>query len=127
MVGRWLLLLLVAFDILSSPFHAHSHDISGGGEIQWEHGGADIDHDDETHAEAHEHQFGHSLIALQPAEMPRLSKQTLLDWFVAPAAIKIHDAAVVDLVPSTATPDHIPIPDDILWRPIGRAPPTLHV
>ncbi len=130
LVGRWLLLLLVAFDLISSPFHHHSHDVGGGGEFHMAHvahADVDLDHEDELHIEAPDaHVFGHSLNVLLPAELPRLAKQTLLDWFTAPTLAIAFGQSIITPRTWTATPDHIPIPDDVHWRPIGRAPPSLH-
>lgn len=127
LVGRWLLLLLVAFDLISSPFHTHSHDAGGGGEFHVARAGADLDHEDEIHIEAPDaHVFVHSLNVLLPAEMPRLAKQTLLDWFTAPTLALAFGEAIIMASTWTASPDHIPIPDAVHWRPIGRAPPSLH-
>lgn len=128
LVGRWLLLLLVAFDLISSPFHAHTHDAGGSGDFHAAHASVDLDHEDETHIEAPDAHtgFGHALSALLPAEMPRLSQQTLLGWFTAPPPAPMQAAVVMASMGWTAAPEHIPIPDGVHWRPIGRAPPSLH-
>lgn len=137
LVGRWLLFLLVAFDLVSSPFHAHSHDAGGGDAFHWEQ--VDVDDHDEAHIEApHGKHFSHSLMALWSAEMPRVAEPALADVStkvptdVLVASVLLGLAGLLGAEarrPRTrwrASPEHIPIPSGVHWRPIGRAPPSLH-
>lgn len=129
LVCRWLLILLVAMDLVSSPFHAHSHHGGSAGEFHVEHASEDLDHDDEIHIEAPQvHALGHSLTVLLPADMPRLAEPILVAWLAVPTPATLTTRGLAAMAPSTwtAAPDHIPIADEVHWRPIGRAPPSLH-
>ncbi|MEO7853606.1 MAG: hypothetical protein ABIR94_15330 [Rubrivivax sp.] len=128
---RYLLIAVLAFDLVGSPLHAHHHD-SGtfdlGGEALAGHVGEAAG---EVHAESRDgHAFMHSLVAL------RAGKATM----AAPAATDEADttlASVAALILRARTAAAV----DLTWRPTrervalsvfrslppdGRAPPVLH-
>lgn len=123
---RWLLVLLLAFDLIGSPLHAHHHDLGADGlashAMQSAGGAGGVE---PAHLEADDaHAFGHSLAALRPA------KRQIGAWQAAVqvAAVAPHIAGRV------ATPEsvplgwripieRIPISTDLRLHPEGRAPP----
>ena len=124
--ARWLLVLVLACDLLSAPFHPHHHDgIAGPLEFGTAHasfddGGAHVDRDEHT-------AFSHSATALR-TDPSRLGQLPALDGADVPLAL----VSVVDLL--TARDEPTPIhwrpdrsrPDFRSHRslpPAGRAPP----
>jgi len=128
LLGRWLLLVLVVFDLVSSPLHAHAHDGDVGGDTHWAHAIETLDDGEGAHAEPAEVAlFSHSLAALLPSppSLPALVPILIEGW--APPRIAVVTPMVLALGAGwNAAPDHIPNPSDRHWRPDGRAPPTLH-
>ena len=127
MLARWLLLLLVAFDVLTSPFHGHFHDAQRHGAGHREPAVAQFDGDgDLQHAgPAEAAQFAHSMVALRPDNRFKPDRQ--------PAAVAPGPAATVIALLAAeprevrmALPDRMPIGNARHWRPSGRAPPVLH-
>lgn len=130
---RWLVLLVVAFDLLSAPLHAHAHDMGPGMMLPHAHQGAlddmDVDdHDGMTHAQALVHNAtGHSNAALRAVE-GSFPPAPSLDIIVASVWALLVEPRAEAVAPSSrsAAADHIPIPSRCTWRPEGRAPPVLH-
>lgn len=138
---RWLLVLVVAVDLISSPFHAHHHE--SGPEGYSNHAGQlDVGHsafeqaaqDDglSLHADSDnaDHGGGHSMSALQgapiqlasPASVPKLL--ALVPLFVLFGLITQPVAeALVRWRPGR---ERVPIPLFRTVPPDGRAPPSLH-
>jgi hypothetical protein len=139
---RWLLVLIIAVDLISSPFHAHHHE--SGPEGYSSHAGQlDVGHssfeqaaqNDELslHVDAGDadHGGGHSMSALQgapiqlasPDSAPKLLALVPLFVFfglitqpVAEALVRWHPGR-----------ERVPIPLFRTVPPDGRAPPSLHV
>jgi hypothetical protein len=134
--ARWLLLVVVAFNFLSSPFHAHSHDLGASEghallshELHDAHVGTALDHELDVHAEAPGAlSFGHSLVAFWPGSLPKLDGKALLQAVLAPPpAAPASDLRLSIPRPAwAAASERIPIASDRHWRPDGRAPPSLH-
>lgn len=124
LLGRWLLLLLLAFDLVSSPFHAHSHDLGS------DHLGPQAEaHAVDTIAslrasDLHPPGFGHSQAALRSLE-PRLDDAPIdpaLAVFGALSAAAAIAVAVTRAWFPAATASR-PAPAGRFLRPDGRAPP----
>ena len=124
--ARWLLVLVLACDLLSAPFHPHHHD---GIEGQLEFGTAHASFDDGgAHVDSDEHTgFSHPATALR-IDPSRLGQLPAIDGADVPMAL----VSVVDLL---TTRDKPPLTH---WRPdrsrpefrshrslppAGRAPP----
>lgn len=128
-LGRWVLILLLAFDLVGSPFHAHAHDFGGDGlRSHAVHAGASADAAEAIHLEEFEGSgFGHSLALLRPAE----SVQSVWKFSVAAT---ICAPPPLDDFARTAPPcavrrnalARIPISHFPHLRPDTRAPPVLH-
>jgi hypothetical protein len=132
LLARWLLLVVVAFNFLTSPFHAHSHDLGAGdGHVLLSHelhDGDAHDHELDVHAEVPDPlNFGHSLVAFWPGSLPKLDGQVLMPAVPAPSAPQTADLQLFMPRPAwAAASERIPIASDRHWRPDGRAPPSLH-
>ena len=124
---HWLLLVVLVFDLASSPFHAHAHDLGaqklpGIGAAHLENhvdSDSDLDHDRGT--------IGHSVSAIRAI---RASTDTQHAAQVqAPAALP---AVLASQLAQDARVLGSPAPVRPPWRrpahlrPDGRAPPTLH-
>lgn len=72
LLGGWMLVLLLAFDLIGSPFHGHSHDLGTDGlSAQALHAAHGPGASDPAHVETVEGgSFAHSLAALVPAQLP---------------------------------------------------------
>lgn len=125
LLGRWILVLLLAFDLVGSPFHAHAHDL--GADAAARHAAHAVDavagvpHVEENGSPA----FGHSLAALrnpQPQVDPHASideaPPSRADIAVPPPALVSLDDACCAMPPRAARPR------DLHIRPDGRAPPS---
>ncbi len=132
-VVRWLLMLVLAFDLIGSPLHAHHHE--GATDSAGRHGlHVDAATGDRaaTHVDADDdHALGHSLLALlaaapQPGPwVPGVFAVLSVFSTRSPA-----DRAPLQVLTGpgwNAGPDRIPIPHDLHLRPDGRAPPILHI
>lgn len=131
---RWLILLLVVFDLASSPLHMHSHDLGGSGSIAGQSIGSDVhaqeDHPHDAHHDAlgtHVHSsdgpsFAHSVLALVPSQLPVLAPVLFAITVLSPAllvqAVDDPGRSAWRASDSLAPPGH-----DRHWRPITRAPP----
>lgn len=128
-LGRWVLILLLAFDLIGSPFHAHAHDLGADGLGSHSiHAGESADAVEAVHFEEFEGPgFGHSLAALRPAEPGRGA------WAFA-AAATICTPPLVGVLAETVLPctgwrnalTRVPISPFPHLRPDSRAPPVLH-
>lgn len=135
---RWMVLLLVVFDLLSAPLHAHAHEI--GPAMMLQHASLDVHrelHGDPALSEAHSEwahaeklvhdRLGHSNLTLRAADV-RFDATPTLDIIVSRiwniVRLPSDDAKAARL--STPAVDHVPIPSLCTLRPEGRAPPLLH-
>ena len=123
--ARWLLVLVVACDILSAPFHPHHHD---GVDGQLGFATAHASFDPHSHAEDADHPLAsHSAMAIR-IEPSRLGQLPVIDNASIPVAM----ISVVELL------DSLEEPPPTQWRPdrsrpdfrshrslppAGRAPP----
>lgn len=128
LLRSWLLVLLVAFDLVSSPFHGHPHDVGAGGNALATYAAAEHA---AASALAHAHPdagpgAGHSLMALLPAELPRVPVHgvTAAPALAPPQARPPAPTAALQWRFATAQP--LRLADDRHWRPSGRAPPPRH-
>ena len=123
---RWLLVLVVALDFLSAPFHHHHHD---GVEEQTGFATAHAAFDNsDTHAERDEHLPGsHATMAIRidPSRLAQLPPIESADARTALVSVAQLLAAVDELPPHHWQPDRSR-PDVRSHRslpPAGRAPP----
>ena len=125
-VARWMLVLVLAFDHLSAPFHHHHHN---GVEGQLGFGSAHAPFEDgDTHAESDERRLmSHSAMALR-VDPSRLGQLPAIDGADVPVAhISVVEllAALDEPPPTHWRPDRSR-PDFRSHRslpPAGRAPP----
>lgn len=133
---RWLVLLLVMFDLASSPLHAHAHDLGGSNGVVHATEEA-ATHTDADHPQADHHDvlghhlhstdgptFSHSVLVLMPTQQAAVMAPVLFAITVlSPASL----AQTVDDPGRSAwriTHDLAPPGHDRHWRPISRAPPS---
>ena len=128
-LGRWVLILLLAFDLIGSPFHAHAHDFGGDGlGSHAVHAGESADAAGAVHAEEFDGPgFGHSIVALRPAEPARGA------WAVAVATticVRPSGGGLAETMPPCAgwrsALTRVPISPFPHLRPDSRAPPVRH-
>lgn len=136
-LARWMLVLLLAADLIGSPFHAHHHDGGPQGYASHTmdhaaHDTGDWDHDAQ-HADSDEPGGigGHSLSALRGAPVQPAHPETWVELhgvvpLVAFAALLTQPDAEVDVVWRPGR-DRVPIPSFRTVPPDGRAPPSLSV
>ncbi len=132
---RWLVLVLMAFDMLSAPLHAHAHDMGPDMSSAPLHAGASpagvAEPDGMPRVDGAVHRLaGHSVAALRTAEHQSTASPAL-DVIVAGVASLVAALAVPaadDSVGVAWTPadDPIPLACRCPLRPEGRAPPALH-
>lgn len=137
-IVRWLLVLVLAFDLLSAPFHHHRHDgVEGQLEVATAHahahahGRASVD-DGATHAEGEEHPLlSHAAMAIRidPSRLGQIAAadgtDDRADAPVALVAVVQHLAAFDEPPPTRFRSDQSR-PDFLSHRslpPAGRAPP----
>ena len=139
-IARWLLVLVLAFDLLSAPFHPHHHDgVEGQIEVAaahahahaHAHGHASVD-DGATHAEGEEHPLvSHAAMAIRidPSRLGQIAAadgtDDRADAPVALVSVLQPLAAFDEPPPSRFRPDRSR-PDFLSHRslpPAGRAPP----
>lgn len=126
---RWLLVLVIAVDLISSPFHAHHHD-SGPEGYSSHTGPLDVGHSPPVDADDADHRGGHSISALQgtpiqldsPDSAPKLLP--LAPLFVVLG--RIMQPVAEALVRWRPDRERVPIPLFRTVPPDGRAPPLLH-
>jgi hypothetical protein len=127
---RWLVLVVVALDLISAPLHAHAHDMGPDQFLGHSHGDEGM-HEDlldvALHAEAVDHALGHhASAALRSAEREPVSTPSLAAIVADVAALQAVEPELAERGPWLASADHIPIPSRCTLRPEGRAPPGLH-
>ena len=143
-IARWLLVLVLAFDLLSAPFHHHRHDgVEGQLEVAAAHAlahahahahanaHASVD-DGATHAEGEEHPLlSHAAVAIRidPSRLGQISAgadaDDRADAPVAVVPVVQQLAAFDEPPPARFRPDRSR-PDFLSHRslpPAGRAPP----
>lgn len=127
-LARLLLILLLAFDLVGSPFHSHFHDIGADGAgAQALHALAPGHGSQGVHVEADDTlSFAHSVAALLSAQPQPGKWQTASN--AAAHAPRATQAVVLTLpgVSGRTTRERVPIPPFPHLRPDGRAPPLLH-
>lgn len=122
---HWVLIVLLAFDLAGSPFHAHAHDLGAAGFGVEAHQGVDADI---PHLEAQDGDgFGHSLGMLRPeSPQPPGWEATAEDdslrllWLAAAVLVALDAPRHWRAVPAHERPAH-----GRHLRPDGRAPPNL--
>ena len=136
---RWMLVLVLAMDLVGSPWHAHHHDGSPDGyvvhaaQVDGDHDALHERDDDETasHLEAdHSAHFGHSLLALRtiPLQLASVQLQDTPQCLASPYrfAELLTPPTVEVTVRWRPGKEREPIPLFRTVPPDGRAPPTLH-
>ena len=124
--ARWLLVLVVAFDLLSAPFHHHHHD-GVEGQLEFATAHASLDGGD-THVESDDHPLvSHATMAIRidPSRLAQLPPVDNADAQIAFVSAAQLLAAVDELPPPQWRPDRSR-PDFRSHRslpPAGRAPP----
>jgi len=127
LLGRWLLLLLLAFDLAGSPFHAHAHDVgadaAGHHVLHAADSASGVPHVEAEDAPA----FGHSLAALRNAQPQPDDRASVDEAPPSRAELCATPRAVASLDRACcAVPAHVARLRDLHVRPDGRAPPPLH-
>ncbi len=126
--ARWLLVLVVAVDLLSAPFHHHHHD-GVEGQVEFATAHASLE-DGDAHMESDEHQLvSHATMAIRidPSRLAQLPPIDNADAQIALVSAARRLAAVDELPPQHWHPDRSR-PDFHSHRslpPAGRAPPLL--
>lgn len=138
-VVRWVLVLMLAIDLIGSPFHAHHHDGGVDGvstQIAHFHGdhaidALDVNPEPTLHVDGDETtHFTHSLSALRgvPVELANLKfpdeLPTLAPMLVFTALLT--QPTAVALVRWRSGREQVPVPLFRTIPPDGRAPPLLH-
>ena len=125
-VARWLLVLVVAFDLLSAPFHHHHHDgVEGQLELAAGHA---LMQDGDAHVEADDHPLAShaaTAIRIDPSRLAQLPPIDNVEAQSALVSVAQLLGAVDDLPPQQWRPDRSR-PDFRSHRslpPAGRAPP----
>jgi hypothetical protein len=121
---RRLLVLVLAFDLVSSPFHHHAHDAGDTLFAMQEDAGAA---EPALHIEADDHKHGgHSLSLL----LPRMPEPPQPDLYALPLFAALSPAAwqapVLGHERPLGAPEPVPVASDRHRRPSSRAPPFLH-
>ena len=138
---HWVLVIVIALNMVSSPFHAHHHD---GGPDGY---GTTADHLDRdevgsevepafteplTHKTAADSaHVGHSVSALRAAEVKvakvKTGMEAELPVSILAFAVLLDAPAAEGIIGWHPAREQIPIPSFRTVPPDGRAPPTLHV
>lgn len=126
MVARWLLVLVVAFDLLSAPFHQHHHD-GVDGRLGPATAHVLLDNGDSHAEDADQPLASHSAMAIRidPSRLGKLPAIDIPDAQVALISVAQRLTAVDELPPEHWRPDRSR-PDFRSHRslpPAGRAPP----
>ena len=128
--GAWLLVFLLALDLIGAPFHAHRHDLGADGlsshALHAEHwaGGSEPVHIEAGEAGA----FSHSLAALVPAPVQPGKWQPVAytSAYGPQRAVCTEIPVPVARAPRQESSARPAIPACLHLRPEGRAPPLLH-
>ncbi len=124
--ARWLIVLVVAFDLLSAPFHHHHHD-GVEGQLEFATAHASLD-DSDAHVESDEHSLvSHATMAIRidPSRLAQLPPTDNAEVKIALVSVAQLLAAVDELPPPQRRPDRSR-PDFRSHRslpPASRAPP----
>ena len=131
-LGRWVLILLLAFDLIGSPLHAHAHAHDFGGDGRGSHAvnaGESADAAGAVHVEEFEGPgFRHSLAALRPADPAgdACAVAVATTVCVPPSVV----GGLAEKMPLCAgwrnALTRVPISPFPHLRPDSRAPPVLH-
>jgi hypothetical protein len=123
---RWLLLVLLAFDLASSPFHAHLHELGDHGPLSWATASSGAAHADTSAPADHDDAVsGHVLTGVRltkPEAMNAVHGQASMP---SPEPALVGPATVESGTTAAAPPPRIPVFADRHLRPDGRAPPLL--
>lgn len=92
-IGRWLLLWLVAFDLLSSPLQAHAHHAAVDSQGAQHHADLHVGTALLIEGQEHHHTFEHVLTGLRPADTQR--------WSPKVRPISLGPLSVLPRVPQT--------------------------
>lgn len=139
---RWLLVLVIAVDLISSPFHAHHHE--SGPEGYSSHAGQlDVGHSSfEQSSQADElslhvdsddadHGGGHSMSALQSTPIQLVSSDSAPKLLALVPVFVLFGLITQPVAEALARwhpgRERVPIPLFRTVPPDGRAPPSLHV
>ena len=128
LLACWVLILIFACDLASSPFHRHSHD-SGNtiSAIHDDHAGTSFDIEGAAHVEDEAgHAFSHSLSMLlfRPSQPDPVRIMTVI---LAPFCTMLwYEFLLASRETANDGPQHIPILSDWHLRPDNRAPPFHH-
>ena len=136
---RWMFILIVALDLISSPWHAHRHE--GAPETtasqvdHADHAVADVDHllgedGDLAHADGEKPlKIGHSVTGVRGASVQLAASASISDWVLPPATSILPELLAeseVKAPSSWATQRKRPrLPSFRALPPDGRAPPFL--
>ncbi|MGJ7583041.1 hypothetical protein ACSFA3_23015 [Variovorax sp. RHLX14] len=138
---RWLLVLVIAVDLISSPFHAHHHE--SGPEAYSSHAGQldvghssfeqvaqDDDHSLHVDSDNADHGGGHSMSALQGTPI-QLATPDSAPKFLALVPLFVLFGLITQPVAEALVRwrpgrERVPIPLFRTVPPDGRAPPSLH-
>lgn len=128
---RWVMVLFLIFDFLSSPWHTHAHALIEGVAVHaWENE-AVTGSDDRTSAEDHHIGFeaptaSHSMLALVPHDLrgTALPEVVVTVLVLSLFATWLHASTPRRGWPAVSRPR--PVSPGRYRRPISRAPPQLH-
>ena len=127
-LGCWLLIFVLALDLVSSPLHKHSHDLGGDiSEASSIHIGQIAGDEHALHVEIQDAHYGHSLAFLLPRQLqPAQARLLAAPYLALPPMEELRSdfGALTDELHEVS--EHIPILPDRYLRPNNRAPPTLH-
>ena len=125
--ARWLLVLVVAFDLLSAPFHQHHHHDGVTGQLDFATAHVSLD-DGDTHADGDEHpSVSHATMAIR-IDPSRVGQLRPIDNAEVPVALVAVARCLVsvDELPTVHWRSDRSRPDFQSHRslpPAGRAPP----
>lgn len=136
---RWMFFLIVALDLISSPWHAHRHEGAPESAASHfdlaDHSVADVDHlvDDDSglmHLDSEKSlKIGHSLNGLRGASVQLAATDSITDWvLLATTSVLLGLVALseAEISSSWATERKRPRPPSFrALPPHGRAPPFL--
>lgn len=135
MLVRWLVLLVIALDLLSSPLHSHHHDAgTSGGTFHASAISSDHDHDQDghvsdavDHADEHGGSVGHQLAALLPDDsVSHADWQPLLFALLLVPGVALTPIETSQRFAWDTLREPIPSSTGRHWLPVGRAPPFFH-
>lgn len=136
---RWMFVLIIALDLISSPWHEHRHENAPESVAshfdQANYSIADVDHlvdhdSSLTHVDSEKSlKIGHSLTALRGASVQIAATDSITEWKLLPttsALLGLVSVSRVEIPSSWATERKRPrLPSFRALPPDGRAPPFL--